>query len=369
MAARIVVTGTRGIPNVSGGVETHVEKLFPIFTASDNFEVHICCRDCYIPRNKRLTSYKNCILTYIRTPKKKSFEAIVHTWRSILYAKKVRADIVHIHAIGPALLVPVARLMRMKVVFTHHGPDYERQKWGFLAKSMLRIGEYLGCKFANKVIVISKTIERSVKSKYRKSNIYLIPNGVEIPVLSNQENYLNNHNLQKNNYVLTVARLVPEKGIHDLIRAYIASGVKEKLVIAGDADHETDYSLSLKKNASNPNIIFTGYIKGEELHQIFSNTALFVLPSYHEGLPIALLEALSYSRNVLVSDIEPHAELDLGKNHYFKTGDVKDLCRTIKSLLARKQAFDDGFIPLLQKKYNWVVIAKKTESLYRMLLQ
>ena len=153
---KIVVTGTRGIPNIMGGVETHCEELFPRI-ARKGFEVTVIRRKSYV--RDTLSSYKGITLSDIETPRKKSLEAIVHTFRAIVRAKRLKANIVHIHAVGPALLTPLARLLGMKVVFTHHGPDYDRDKWGMAAKTALRLGEAAGTLFANEVIVISHVID------------------------------------------------------------------------------------------------------------------------------------------------------------------------------------------------------------------
>lgn len=152
---KIVVTGTRGIPNIMGGVETHCEELFPRIAAK-GYDITVIRRKSYVKDS--LKEYKGVKLIDLETPKKKSFEAIIHTFKAIIKAKSLHADIVHIHAIGPALLTPVARLLGMKVVFTHHGPDYDRDKWGNAAKIMLKLGERIGTTFSNEVIVISNVI-------------------------------------------------------------------------------------------------------------------------------------------------------------------------------------------------------------------
>ena len=153
---KIVVTGTRGIPNVMGGVETHCEELFPRI-AEKGEDVTVIRRSNYV--SDGMTEWKGVRLVTLPSPKKKSFEAIIHTFRAINKAKKLGADILHIHAIGPALLVPYAKMRGMNVVFTHHGPDYDRDKWGFAAKTILKLGEIMGCMFADEVIVISDVIK------------------------------------------------------------------------------------------------------------------------------------------------------------------------------------------------------------------
>ena len=176
---RIVVTGTRGIPNILGGVETHCQQLFPRIVQA-GFEVILVRRTPYLQDEKLITKYKGIKLIDIWAPKLKSFESIIHTFLAVLYAKKVRADILHVHSIGPAIVIPFARLLGLKVVMTHHGPDYNRQKWNSIAKLILKIGEYLGIRYSNKVIVISKLIEDLVLKRYKNTNTQLIYNGVDI---------------------------------------------------------------------------------------------------------------------------------------------------------------------------------------------
>ena len=172
---KVVVTGTRGIPDILGGVETHCEELFPRI-AKKGIDVTIIRRKSYV--HDSLRECGDVKLVDIKTPKKKSLEAIVHTLKAILKAKELRADIVHIHAIGPALLTPLARLLGMKIVFTHHGPDYNRDKWGKVARFMLKMGERMGCMFANEVIVISEVINDILVRKYNRRDCHLIYNGV-----------------------------------------------------------------------------------------------------------------------------------------------------------------------------------------------
>jgi len=367
MAARIVVTGTRGIPDVQGGVETYVENLFPLVAAA-GYEVHICCRSCYIEPAKRIGAWKGCKLVYLETPRKKSLEAIVHTFKSIVYAKKVRADLVHVNAVGPALLVPFARLLGLKVVFTDHGPDYERQKWGFLAKLALRLGEAWGCRCSDAIIAISEGIRGEIARRYARADVRLIHNGVRIPVFSGSTSTLAARNIEPRRYILSVARFVEEKGLHDLVAAFSRAEVGDwKLVLAGEADHETPYSRRLKEMAAeNPRVVLTGFVRGSALEELYGNAGLFVLPSYHEGLPFALLEAMSFGLPVLVSDIGPHREMGLGEAAYFPVGDVAALAGRIAAAV---EGGPDGidYRPLLRDTYDWDRIAARTMEVYESL--
>ena len=240
-------------------------------------------------------------------------------------AMRFRPDVVHFHAIGPSLLVPLARLIGFKVVMTHHGPDYDRQKWGQIAKWMLKNGEHLGGRFSHEVIVISRVIKRIVTKRCGRSS-NLVYNGVPLPAKDSDTNYLDSIGVAPGKYMVAVARFVPEKGLHDLIKAFHEVESQTRLVIAGDADHETTYSNNLKIMAQKSDrVVLTGYVTGDYLNQIFSHAALFVLPSYHEGLPIALLEALSYGLPPLVSDIPANLEVGLNKKYYFPCGNVEAL--------------------------------------------
>ncbi len=358
----VVVTGTRGIPHILGGVETHCEELMPRLAAR-GYRVIVVRRTNYI--QDRLTSYKGVTLYDIPNVKIKSFEAIVHTFRAIWNAKyRFQADMVHIHSIGPALLTPVARLLGLKVVFTHHGPDYDREKWGRIAKFMLRLGERFGCEFAHQVIVISNVINNMIKQKYGRNDAHLIHNGVSEPIRTELQGYLEELEVEKHKFIFAMGRFVPEKNFHLLIHAFTSlnqSGYR--LVIAGDADIEDDYSRNLKSLAKSNGVVLTGFIKGAKLQTLLSNARLFVIPSSHEGLPIALLEAMSYELPVLASDIPANKEVNLPASCYFRY-DSNCLANLTQGLACKLSEDTPPVYDL--SPYNWEVIAEQTEQTYKM---
>lgn len=365
---KIFVTGTRGIPDIPGGVEKHCQELFPRVAAKGH-EVLLATRSCYVTKKVDMWGGVNLIECY--APRKKSFEAIVHTSIALLKARGYCPDIVHIHAIGPSLLTPLARLMGFKVVVTHHGPDYHRHKWGKLAKRVLRLGEKLGGLYANELIVISAIIEDIIRKRYHRAS-NLIYNGVTLPRQSDIFDFLTQLGTEPGKYVLAVARFVPEKGLHDLITAFMAIQGDYQLVIAGDADHETEYSRRLRQMAAkNDRIILTGYITGETLNQVYTYARLFVLPSYHEGLPITLLEAMSYGLPVLVSDIPANKEVGLPPDKYFRCGDVPHLTQKMIALLARDSSEEERqeMRKQVAERYNWDRIAEQTIKVYEKVAQ
>lgn len=360
---KIVVTGTRGIPNIMGGVETHCEELFPRI-AKRGFDVTVIRRTDYVKDD--LKEWNGVNLVNIDSPKKKSFEAIIHTFRAINEAKRLKADILHIHAIGPALLVPYAKILGMKVVFTHHGPDYDRDKWGFAAKTMLKLGERMGCMFADEVIVISDVIRNLIKRKYnRTSHVHLIYNGVSQPEICDYPEYFNELGIEKGKYILGMCRFVPEKNLHHLVEAFTKVKSRNevediKLVLAGDTDFEDDYSRNLKEMARKNGVVLTGFIKGKKLHSLLTNCLCYCLPSSHEGLPIALLEAMSYGVKVVVSDIPANKEVGLPDSDYFPVGNVDALVDKLKAVIDQPlQHFDYDM-----KKYDWEKIADQIKDVY-----
>jgi len=357
---RIVVTGTRGIPNIQGGVETHCEELYPRL-ANLGCEVILIRRSRYVSQNNKIKSYNGVVIKDIYAPRQKELEAIFHTFLSVFYAKKVKADILHIHAIGPAIMTPLARLLGLKVVVTHHGQDYNRHKWGKIAKMILKTGERLSTKYANELIIISEDINDIIKRKYKRFNANLIHNGVNIPVKSNATTYIQSLGLTPQKYVFTLGRFVKEKGFHGLIEAFKKLNTESyKLVIAGDADQPDRYFENLKRMAKENDVVLTGFIKGEKLNELFSNAKLFVLPSFHEGLPISLLEAMSYDIDVLISDIQANLEVNLPDDYYFECGNWDDLRNKMEEKLIRNE-----HIKYDLSKYNWDHIAEQTIAVYQ----
>ena len=360
---KIVVTGTRGIPNIIGGVETHCEELYPRIAAK-GLDVTVIRRKSYV--HDELAEWNGVKLVNVNSPRKKTFEAMVHTFRAINKAKKLGADVVHIHTIGPALLAPYAKLLGMKVVLTHHGPDYDRDKWGFVAKSILKLGESMGCKFADQVIVISNVIKNLIAERCgRVKNVHLIYNGVPEPEICDYPEYFEELGIEKGKYILGMCRFVPEKHFHDLVDAYAAIKHQTsdiKLVLAGDTYFEDDYSRWLKQKARENGVVMTGYVRGRKLHSLLSNALCYSLPSSHEGLPIALLEAMSYGLPVITSAIPANLEVGLDSSCYHQVGDVDTLAAKLETIVNKPlQRIDYDM-----SKYNWDVIARQVADVYEM---
>ncbi len=360
---RIVVTGTRGIPGILGGVETHCEQLFPRI-AERGYDVTVIRRTGYAKDSLR--EWKGVKLIDLGVPKSKHFEAFVHTLRAINKARQLHADILHIHAIGPALFTPYAKLLGMKVVITHHGPDYDRDKWGMVAKTVLRLGEQLGCRYADHVIAISNTIKRHIAERCgRTRNVHLIYNGVTPPEHCCYPEYFQELGIVEGKYILGMCRFVPEKNLHHLIQAFTMlkndGRIPQdmRLVLAGDTDFEDEYALSLKAQARERDVVLTGFVKGRKQHALLDHAACYCLPSSHEGLPIALLEAMSYGIPVVASDIPANLEIGLDNNHYFPCGNIGSLADRLVEMSGLSQRINYGM-----NAYNWDVIAQQLSEVY-----
>lgn len=362
---RIVVVGLRGIPNVQGGVETHCEQLYPRIVKRGH-EVFILGRKKFL---KQWTPYdfEGCHVVPLSHLTSASMETPLHTLRGVFKAWRLGADVIHFHAIGPALFVPVARVLGMKVVLTHHGMDYKRQKWGVVARWVLRVGERMGARFAHHIISISSEITHQINCIYDRQHIHQIPNGVVLPLLEKEDQVSKEFEalgLGNQRYIFTLGRFVPEKEFHTLIKAWqqLPEGTC-RLVIAGAADHTSVYSRKLHETAAHAGVVLPGFIRGSLLHDLFRKASLFVIPSTHEGLPIALLEAMSYDLPILVSDIEPHKEMKLPQDCYFVTGSEESLTDRVLNQLQKNQ--HPTFRTMLKEKYDWDVIAQQTEEVYQ----
>lgn len=362
----VMVLGLRGFPGVQGGVETHAEHLYTEMVKL-GCDVEIVVRDSYQPPANAVV-WKDISFTRLWAPRKKSLEAIVHTFLGVLYAARRRPDVLHIHAIGPALMTPLARLFGLRVVVTHHGQDYDRQKWGRAAKTILRLGERLGMRWANQRIVISNVIGSLVRDKYSRDSS-LIPNGVVLSDIPATTDALQLFGLTAGKYVLLVSRLVPEKRHLDLIHAFAQSGLPDwKLALVGASDHPDDYTRSvLDEAARTPNVICTGFQSGLALRELYAHAGVFVLPSSHEGLPIALLEALSYGLPVVASGIPANREVRISGIDFFPMGDVAELTAQLreKGMAVRDTAKAAAVRQEVADTYRWSTIARETRQVYR----
>ena len=315
------------------------------------------------------TNYEGIRQKCVPTIEKKGLAAVSASAFAALYSAFGKYDVVHIHAEGPAFFSWLPKMFGKRVVVTIHGVDWQREKWqsGFGSK-FIRQGEKNAVKYADEIIVLSKGVQDYFKETYDRKT-YFIPNGVNRPQIREANLITDKFGLKKDSYILFLGRLVPEKGIRYLVEAFKNVRTDKKLVIAGGSSDTDSFMTELKELAKDDNrILFTGFVQGAMLDELYSNAYIYTLPSDLEGMPLSLLEAMSYGNCCLVSDIPECAEVVEDKALIFKKSDVEDLREKLQEacdhpemvMKMKKQAAD-----FICEKYNWDEVVKETMKLYR----
>ncbi len=369
----IAMFGHKRIPSREGGVEVVVQALS---TRMAKLGHHVTCYNrggrpvCGPGRDGRVSdSYEGVRLKTVWTLDKKGLAAVTSSFFAALRAAVGNADVVHIHGEGPAFMCWLPKLFGKRVVVTVHGLDWQRKKWanGFGAKYILA-GEKMAARLADAIIVLSRSAQQYFQRTYGRETVW-IPNGVSKPECRAPEEIGRQFGLNKDDYILYLGRLVPEKGAHYLIEAFSGVRTDKKLVIAGGTSDTPDYGEMLKTMAKgDARILFTGFIQGRILEELYSNAYVYVLPSELEGMPLSLLEAMSYGNCCLVSDIPECREVVENKAVLFAKNDVEDLRNCLQAfcndpaLTAEWKAHSRSYTC---DKYNWDVVTQKTMELYR----
>jgi glycosyltransferase involved in cell wall biosynthesis len=363
---RVMILGLRGIPAVEGGIENHVENLCQLLTPFCDVEVIV--RKPYWKGNPKGDVWRGIQLTPLWSPCTSVLETGLHTFIGVLYAALKRPDLLHIHGIGPALMAPLARLLGLRVVVTHHTTDYDREKWGTLAKLLLRAGEWAGMRFAHKRIVVSQVIREVVEQKYHQDCV-VIPNGVVFNEPAKTQTCLQKFDLTAGRYIIYVGRLDPGKRQIDLIKAFEQANLKDwKLVLVGKLESTNPYAQRVVTLArQTKNVVLTDFQKGRDLQELYAHAGMFAMTSSHEGLPIVLLEALSYGLPVIASNIPINLEIGLPSSHYFAVGDITSLAEKLKHV-SEGNVDPQTWTTIrakVKEKYNWHRIAKETLAVYQ----
>jgi len=370
---KIAMLGHKRIPSREGGVEVVVEELSTRMVALGN-EV-----TCYNRKGKHVLDknikvedqdeYKGVKLKKCFTIDKRGLAAMTASLSATLKALFSKADIVHYHAEGPCAWMWIIKLFsKKKIIATIHGLDWQRAKWGGFATKYIKHGEKVAVKYADEMIVLSKNVQDYFQKEYgRKTNF--IPNGVTKPNILKADIISKKFGLKKDDYILFLGRIVPEKGIHYLIDAYNQIKTDKKLIIAGSASDTDTYFQELKdKSKNNKKIIFTGFVQGKELDELYSNAYIYVLPSDLEGMPLSLLEAMSYGNCCLTSDIEECKTVINDKGVTFKKSDLEDLKKKLQLLCNKKdlvKKYKQESQEYILNKYNWDDVVEKTLKLYK----
>lgn len=388
---KIAMIGHKRIPSREGGIEVVVEELSTRM-AELGHDVTV-----YNRKGKHVSGYNNNGVNtpladkfeykgvHVRTAftfKGKILNAFVYSYFATKKACRSKCDVIHFHAEGPCAMIPMAKRKGKRVVATIHGLDWKRSKWGGMASKYLKYGERMAVEHADEIIVLSENDRKYFKSKYNRKTT-LIPNGINMPEYSEPKVIRLKHTLNGNDYMLFVARIVPEKGVHTLVEAYSKSGIEVPLVIAGGSSHSEDYYKTIKTFADKFNdkasrarrkarIVMTGFVQGRELEELYSNAVMYILPSEIEGMPISLMEAMSYGNICLVSDIPENTAVVGNHGYCFENKNVDSLRDSMREIIGHlgeirelPEYSKEAIARSVLEQYNWDKIVKQTLSLYK----
>lgn len=368
---RIAYLGHKSIPSRQGGVEIVVEEL-AVRMAEYGCKVTVYNRSSHHVGgkefdNSKLKTYKGIRMKYVPTIDKKGLAAMSASFFAAIAAAFGRYDVVHFHAEGPCAMLWLPKLFGKRCVATIHGLDHKRAKWGKFASSYIMLGEKCAVKFADEIIVLSEDMQKYFMDTYNRKTMF-IPNGVNKPVIRKAEIIKREFGLDKDDYILYLGRLVPEKGLRYLIDAFKNVKTNKKLVIAGGSSDTDNFAEELRKlSISDGRIIFTGFVQGDLLDELYSNAYIYVLPSDLEGMPLSLLEAMSYGNCCVVSDIPECAGVVEDKGVVFRKSDAEDLSNKLQELCLDDdmvQKYRTDAADFICSKYKWDTVARKTFELY-----
>ena len=361
---RVMLLGMRGFPNVQGGVEKHTEKL-AVGLIKLGCKVEAVVRNDFVPGG--IKSWNDIKIVRLWNSRTKGVETFLHTFFGVLYAAWTRPDVLHIHGIGPAIFAPLARAFGLRVVVTYHSLNYEHAKWGPFGRFVLRTGEWFGMTFSNGKIAVSEELVRHMNQIYG-SCVTKIPNGIAKPEFLATTDILQAFGLSSKRYALTVARIDEAKRLLDLIAAYARiSNPGFKLALVGQADFDGPYARAVAEAAcQTPGVTLLGRQTGNALAELYTHAGVFVLPSSHEGQPMAVLEAASYGLPAVLSDIPAHRELAISGVHYFTVGDILALEKELRTFFeapSLRQISTDDRLRVLTR-HDWDDIAHRTLDVY-----
>lgn len=364
--------GQKRIPSREGGVEVVVEELATRMVKNGNNVTCYNRRGHHVSGKeydaRKIKEYKGIRIKTVPKINCRGLAAMSSSVFAAIRAAFGKYDVVHFHAEGPCAMLWLPKLFGKRCIATIHGLDHMRAKWGKLASTYIMLGEKCAAKHADEIIVLSKGVKDYFKETYNRDTVY-IPNGVNRPEIKGTNEIEEKWGLKKDSYILYLGRLVPEKGIKYLVEAFKDVKTDKKLVIAGGSSDTDEFSNELKEMAGDDErIIFTGFVQGEPLDELYGNAYIYTLPSDLEGMPLSLLEAMSYGNCCLVSDIEECASVVEDKAIVFEKSNVEDLRKKLQ------EACDDNEIvenykknaaDFICEKYSWDDVVEKTMELYR----
>ena len=367
----IAMLGHKRVPSREGGIEVVVGEISTRMASLGHSVTCFNRKGHHVSDSsfdtEELNEYKGVHLKSVWTIQKGGLAAVTASISAAIKAAFGKYDVVHFHAEGPCAMLWLPKMFGKKCVATIHGLDYQRVKWGKFASKYIYFGEKCAVRFADEIIVLSENVQNYFKETYNRETIF-IPNGVNRPTKVLADEIISRYGIDKDKYILYLGRLVPEKGLKYLIEAFSKTNTDMKLVIAGGSSNTEAFETEIKELAKDDDrIIFTGFIQGQVLEELYSNAYLYVLPSDLEGMPLSLLEAMSYGNCCLTSDIPECADVMGDYGVTFKKGDVIELTEKLQYLCNNPLVVDEykqKATDYICEKYNWDDVTEKTLQLY-----
>ena len=364
--------GHKRIPSREGGIEIVVEELSTRMVKLGHQVTCFNRKGHHVSGSEfdssQLSEYKGVKLKPVWTLDRKGLAAMTSSLCAAIKAAFGKYDVVHFHAEGPCAMLWIPKLFGKRCIATIHGIDWQRAKWGDFASKYIKFGEKVAVKYADEIIVLSKGVQKYFKDTYDRKTIF-IPNGVNRPVIRESQLIKEKFDLDKDSYILFLGRLVPEKGISYLIEAFKQIDTDKKLVIAGGSSDTDEFLRKLKQLAMNDErIIFTGFVQGQQLEELYSNAYVYALPSDLEGMPLSLLEAMSYGNCCVVSNIAECAEVVEDKAVIFRKSNVDQLKEKLQDLCDHPEQvklYKDSASDFICQKYSWDDVVNRTVVLYQ----
>ncbi len=362
---RLAFIGMKGLPPDlpgAGGGERETDAKARRLAARGH-RVTVFCRWSYTRHPPNL--YEGVRLVSLPAINRAGLEMLSHTPLATLHALLTNsADIISYHGMGSALFLPLVKLAGKKSVVYMDGIDWERPKWGRMARLLLKWGAAAAFRWADEVYVdnqvsaseFARIFDRMPRVITLAADIWPLPGTDLLAPLG----------LTPDRYVLFVGMLRPDKGVHLLVEAYTGLETDVPLVIVGDNPDDPDYVRNLKA-AADGRVKFLGYQYGAAARQLFANCLIYVQPSVMEGNSPALMSAMACGRCVVVNGIAQNLETIGDAGVACAPNDVADLRAKLADLLAdptQARCLGEMAKNRIEQVYNWEVVVDQIEGLY-----
>lgn len=363
---RIAAFGFRTLPPAKGaaGADKFAMELLPRLAAQGHSVIAYNRR--YPDVHIDIDEYKGVKVKTFKTVKKKGFDTLLHSFKCTCHIIfRNTADVVHIQNGGNSIWALPLRLFRKKVYISQDGIDWKRDKWPWYGKIYLKVSSYISAYFPNDII-FDNVIARQYFEKRFNKKFSFIPFGSEVEKVTDDDSILKKLGIEKGGYYLFVGRFIPDKGLHYLLPAFEKSQSKKKLVLVGGSPNPSPYEKEIQEMAR-PNVIFPGFVYGEDVTRLMNNAYCYIQPSDVEGLSPVVLTVMGLGVPLIVSDIDENIYAVQDTAITFKKGDPLSLCEKIEfaeSNYQEMKALSCKAKERALKEFNWDNVTEQHEIIF-----